>query len=416
MNLEDELRQLFGGTEGTPWPGEREAFDRFLRRRTRRGRRVAATAAGLALVALLGGAVLVSRGLPEDRETVAPAGTVVRVPDEGFELTVPAGWRVDRELTGTRPGPAGGAPKPAVMGVVLVPRSGGPDRAAITVTTDDRRTSFSGTGQRSDGRTYELRPGSGPGEVGQYVIPWPDYCPQRLRCGRVVLMEHGRLVESGRMLLVTGVAAPGDAAGTEQVRQVMRQIVDAVRPITNAVGPLPPPTVSPRTVSPRTVSPRTKVLLGKGGSGGGAWEAWIEPIQGNNDSAGFSMHFPWADRRYPDQPKHFHWEQLEPEYLQRDGVYTLMDCLSWVPGSGLLLSGLADEDAATVRIELAGQPPVVVPTFGRDKPVPWVAFVSPPLPAGSRLDRVIALDAAGKTIGVQERPYEAMALCRRPAG
>jgi len=87
-----------------------------------------------------------------------------------------------------------------------------------------------------------------------------------------------------------------------------------------------------------------------------------------------------------------------------------------VPGSGLLLSGLADEDAATVRIELAGQPPVVVPTFGRDKPVPWVAFVSPPLPAGSRLDRVIALDAAGKTIGVQERPYEGMALCRRPAG
>jgi len=93
MNLEDELRQLFGGTEGTPWPGERDAFDRFLRRRARRGRAVAATA-GLALVALLGGAVLVSRGLPEDRETVAPAGAVVRVPDEGFELTVPAGWRV----------------------------------------------------------------------------------------------------------------------------------------------------------------------------------------------------------------------------------------------------------------------------------------------------------------------------------
>ena len=100
----------------------------------------------------------------------------------------------------------------------------------------------------------------------------------------------------------------------------------------------------------------TKVLLGKGGSGAGAWEAWIEPIQGNNDSAGFSMHFPWADRRYPDQPKHFHWEQLEPDYLQRDGLYTLMDCLSWAPDSGLLLSGLADEDAATVRIELADQP------------------------------------------------------------
>jgi len=417
MRLEDELRQLLGATQGAPWPGEREAFDRFLRRRARRGRAVAA-ATGLALVALLGIAVLVAR-LPEDRQTIAPTVTVVRVPEEGFELTVPAAWRVDRELNGSRPGPAGGAPKPAVVGVVLVPRSGEPRGAAITVTTDDRRTSFSATGQRSDGRPYELQPGAGSGEVGQYVVPWPDYCPQRLRCGRVVLMEHGRLVESGRMLLVTGVAAPGDAAGMEQVRRVMRQVVDAVQPITNAVSPpstVSPRTVSPRTVSPRTVSPRTNVLLGKGGSGGGAWEAWIEPIQGNNDSAGFSMHFPWADRRYPDQPKHFHWEQLEPEYLQRDGVYTLMDCLSWVPGSGLLLSGLADEDAASVRIKLAGQPPVVVATFGRDKPVPWVAFVSPPLPVGSKLDRVVALDAAGKAIGVQERPYEAMALCRRPAG
>jgi hypothetical protein len=178
-----------------------------------------------------------------------------------------------------------------------------------------------------------------------------------------------------------------------------------VRPITNAVRPPRPP----------TVPARTKVLLGKGGSGAGAWEAWIEPIQGNNNSAGFSMHFPWADRRYPDQPKHFHWEQLEPDYLQRDGLYTLMDCLSWAPGSGLLLSGLADEDAATVRIELADQPPVVVPTFGRDKPVPWVAFVTPPLPAGSKVDRVVALDAAGTVIGSQEKPYPG-ALCRPRAG
>jgi hypothetical protein len=395
MSLEHELRQLLGATQGAPWPGEREAFDRFLRRRARRGRAVAA-AAGLALVALLAGAVLVARGQPEDRQTIAPTVTVVHLPEEGFALTVPAGWRVERELTASRPGPAGGAPKPAVVGVVLVPPSGEPRGAAVTVTTDDRRTSWAATGQRSDGRPYELRPGSGPGEVGQYALLWPDYCPQRLRCGQ---QESGRM----RMLLVTGTAEPGDAAAQELVRRVARQVVDAVRPITNAV-PGPPPA---------TVPARTKVLLGRGGSGGGAWEAWIEPLDGGS---GFSMHFPWADRRYPDQPKHFHWEQLEPGYLQRDGVYTLMDCLSWVPGSGVLLSGLADEDAATVRIELAGQPPVVVATFGRDKPVPWVAFVSPPLPVGSKLDRVVALDAAGKAIGVQVRPYESTALCRRPAG
>jgi len=88
-----------------------------------------------------------------------------------------------------------------------------------------------------------------------------------------------------------------------------------------------------------------------------------------------------------------------------------MDCLSWVSGSGLLLSGLAPEEVATVRIELAGRPPVVTPTFARDKPVPWVAFVSPPFPAGSQVDRVVALDAAGSVIGSLEQPYPG-ALCR----
>jgi hypothetical protein len=194
------------------------------------------------------------------------------------------------------------------------------------------------------------------------------------------------------LLLVTGAAAPGDAAGVQQVLQVMRRIVGSVRPIGNA---LPPPG-----------APGTMVLLGKGGSGRGAWEAWIEqnigPIQGNNGSAGFMLRFPQATPRPA-----FHWEQLEPWVIRHGGVYTRRDCLSWRPGSGLLLSGLAREDVASVRIELAGRPPVEVATFGRDQPVPWVAFVSPPLPADTRLDRVVvvALDAAGKTVGTQQRPF-----------
>jgi hypothetical protein len=81
-----------------------------------------------------------------------------------------------------------------------------------------------------------------------------------------------------------------------------------------------------------------------------------------------------------------------------------------------VLSGLAREDAASVRIELVGQAPVSAATFGRDKPIPWVAFVSPPLPAGAKLDRVVALDAAGRTVGTQERPFEGYTLCRRRGG
>ena len=56
-----------------------------------------ATAVGLALVGVLGAAVLVARQLPQDQEPVAPADEVVRVPQQGFELPVPAGWKLQRQ-------------------------------------------------------------------------------------------------------------------------------------------------------------------------------------------------------------------------------------------------------------------------------------------------------------------------------
>jgi hypothetical protein len=392
MNLEHELRQLFEGTQGAPWPGEQQAFDRFLRRRTRRGRAVAA-AAGLALVAVLGVAVLVARLLPQERETVAPAGGVMRVPEQGFELPVPAGWKLQRQLTGS------GSSR---VGVVLVPRSGQPPGAAITVAADSDQPPFyvvdlqRGASRRADGRLYKLRPGPNAparlpllkGGVGRYVIAWPawpDSCrPLPVPAGQPPACARA----AWRVLLVTGVAAPGDAAGSQQVQQVMRRILGSVRPVGNALGPPgAPPTMMP---------------LGKGGSGAAAWEAWIElnigPIQGRDGSAGFMVRFP----RATPTPT-WHWEQVEPWVIRHRGVVTQRDCLSWRPGSGLLLSGLAREEVASVRFELAGRAPVRVATFGRNQPVPWVAFVSPPLPAGAKLERVVALDAAGRTVGTQER-------------
>lgn len=401
MKLEDELRRLFGATHDAPWPDEREAFDRFLRRRARRGRVVAA-AAGLALVAVLAAAVLVARGRPEDRGTVAPGAEVVRVPAEGFQLTVPGGWRVREQLTGPLSESAFAAAGTDVVGVALVPRSEPPREATITVTAAGGNqlwdaASSKGSKRRADGRRYLLRPGSGPREVGRYLIEWPDFCPSPRGWGQSACR---RMSFSPRVLLVTGVAASGDAAGRQQVLGTMLRIVGALKPITDSVRPKPFP----------TVPPSTKVLLGKGGSGRTAWEVWIEPVHG---AGGSSIHFPWQERHEPG--KGWHWESLEPERIARDGVYPLMDCLDWVPGSGLLLSGLAPEEVATVRIELAGRSPVTAPTFGRDKPVPWVAFVSPPLPAGSRVDRMVALDAAGKVVGSMEQPYPG-ALCRPRRG
>jgi hypothetical protein len=71
MTLEEQLQDAYErAAELAPvTPG---AYERFLRRRARRGRVVAA-AAGLALVAVLGAAVLVARQLPQERAPATPA-------------------------------------------------------------------------------------------------------------------------------------------------------------------------------------------------------------------------------------------------------------------------------------------------------------------------------------------------------
>jgi hypothetical protein len=396
MNLDSELRELLGRVDEAPWPGEHGAYDRFLRRRTRRGR-IAAAGAALALVGVLAGAVLVPRLRPTEVVPVAPASTTVRAENSGFELTVPSGWKVERELKvtlaqdpgGALPGTSIGAPRPVVVGVVLVPRSGRPDGARITITTDDNAqlddSAVRGGSRRADGREYKFHPGSGSGDVGRYAVLWPDWCRMGRGCGGSFWP---------RLLLVTGSArSDGD-----QVRQVMKRIVGALRPITNSVRPPPPP----------TVPAKTRVLLGTGGSGRAAWEARIEPLGGNS---GFSMRFPWL-QEHGKKGQGMHWESLEPRMLQQQGTYTLMDCLSWVPGNGLILSGLARKEVASVRFVLAEQPSVTVATFGRDKGLPWVAYASPPLPAGSQLARVLAFDAAGQLVGGEEDLYGGESLCR----
>jgi hypothetical protein len=71
MRSDEELRRALGRPD-LPWPDETGAYDRFLRRQARHGRVVVA-ATGLALVAVLGAAVLVARQLPQDRAPATPA-------------------------------------------------------------------------------------------------------------------------------------------------------------------------------------------------------------------------------------------------------------------------------------------------------------------------------------------------------
>jgi hypothetical protein len=389
MNLDSELRELLGRVDEAPWPGEAGAYDRFLRRRARRGRAVAAGAA-LALVGILAGAVLVPRLVSTAPPTATPTAEKVRVESGGFELTVPRGWRVARELTGTRRDDRTGVPRSTVIGVVLRPRAASPARAEIMVTTDDNpkldRSIFQQGSRRPDGLDYRLHPGIGRDGVGRYALLWPDFCTPRIGC-----MEGAY----PRVLWVSGSAA----SGREQVLETMREIVTNVRRITDALPPPPPPDV------PDT----TKVQLGSGGSGRTAWEAWIEPLDGN---AGFSVRFLWL-LEHGKKGQGMHWESLEPGMLQQRTTYTLTDCLFWVPGNGLVLSGLANKNVATVRFELKNRDPVTVRTFGRDKQLPWVAYVSPVLRAGTGVTRVVALDAAGNQMAVDDSTFGGGPLCWR---
>lgn len=75
-------------------------------------------------------------------------------------------------------------PRPAVVGLVLVPRSGKPPGARITITTDsNQRLDYAlvqGGSRRADGRAYRFHPGSISGEVGRYAMLWPDWCEPRM--------------------------------------------------------------------------------------------------------------------------------------------------------------------------------------------------------------------------------------------
>ena len=71
------------------------------------------------------------------------------------------------------------------------------------------------------------------------------------------------------------------------------------------------------------------------------------------------------------------------------------------------MSGVVDVNPAKqghhLRISMAGRPPLTVRAFGHDQPSRWAAFVSPPLPRGTSVTRVVALDAAGRMVAESER-------------
>ena len=404
--LEDRLRTALRRPDSFPWPDERGAFDQFRRGRARRGRSLAVRA-GVAVIAVVALAAATPRLLPSRPAGPAtPPGRVVSALAGGFEVTVPAGWTDlsrDRRIwftgkdtgsgVGLRPmrrapdtivtiytailrpaqypgtEPGGGDPAPSVSA----------DRATLRL--DDDAAPL-GRGRRPDGRAYVWQTRLAANQVARYAIAWPYHCTPDEACPPGARW---------RALIVDGGTGEGSAT-RERVLAVVRRIVDTVRPVTNAL-----PSGAPGTIDLAVPPVKGRWLLGTGGHGQGAWRVYVR--QGSGDV--FELHFPARTTR---PGTGVHAEGIEPTYYLVGGqLAVLRDCLSWLSPQVGLVSGGVPESVTEVRIELAGRPAVTVRTFGHDRPARWAAYVSPPLPRGTRVTRVVALDTNGRMVAESER-------------
>jgi hypothetical protein len=251
--IEDRLRDTLDRV-ATGGPDEAGGYDRFLRRRARHSRRVAAATA-LALVAVLATAVPLSRLVPDPARpsrlvaTGQPepgrwqAGPLVAiVAFQGFEAEVPAGWEargtwkglelrpvaVERRRLFARPfqmdtgfldsyyNPAPNEvkhPAHAEEGLEL-PRAAAP----APVGRQSRGSFPGGRGWfRADSR-------DGPWRSTRWDISWPYHCEPRVRCPALLALRTLRVaftVEEG---------AAAEAAGLAE------HLLRSARPVTNAVA------------------------------------------------------------------------------------------------------------------------------------------------------------------------------------
>jgi hypothetical protein len=401
--LEDRLRDALRRPEDAAWPEERGAFDRFLRHRARRGRVLVAQAA-LVLAVVLAVAVVTPRLLPSGSlNPVTPPGRVLRAPGGGFEVTVPAGWTRHRQTRVflTDSGDNGSAvvlrPKRradrtfvVVTTAVLSPAQypgtePGRDRAPsvtadrATIRLDDAGSPL-GRGRRPDGRPFVWQTRLSQGQVARYAVAWPYHCDPGQACPPAARW---------RVLLVSGLTGEGPTTG-QRVAQVVRRIVEQARPVTNAL-----PGGAPGSIDLNLPPAQGRWLLGSGGSGQGAWRAYVR--QGGEDR--FELAFPSRQTR---PGVGVNSEGVEPSFLLAGQLMVLRDCLSWLSPQAGLVSGAVPENITTVRIELAGQRPITVRAFGHDQPARWAAYVSPPLARGTRVTRVVGLDGAGRTVAESE--------------
>ena len=421
MNLEELVRAALA-EEAKAEPGEAGAYERFLRRRRRGALAVAAStglAVALVLAVAIGGGLVVrgGRGVGGAAGPVAPATTAAGDADHragtGAGRDHPAGPAAGARLR-RRGGPPGA---PGVRADPAQGLEGGPvdDRGAThqfgqpwlvispggrqVSATEDRRitiftavappneypgkpvkdagamggqsfSSLSGarsSGRRPDGRAFAV---GDQGAMFSYHIAWPYRCEPADLCP-----------EAGPWrVLQLDVEGTGRQEGLK-VRRVARQLVETIRPITNALA------------------------AGRGDGGRGAGPVRGRGRGGRPRRPGrLRLGGPGAqglrpgllDRDAPPERRPVHGRVVQPPAPRRPVAY--IHCTpSRERATATLLMGVATEAVTRVVVELEGQPPVETQTF-RKKGFPFAFWVVAPLPPEARPRSFTIFDAAGQQV------------------
>jgi hypothetical protein len=247
--IEDRLAQTLDRVTAAA-PPEDGAFDRFLRRRARRSRRLV-TVNALALVAVVAAAVAVPRlGQDPDRRPrlyvsgVAGPGRwqrgplVAVAPQEGFEVDVPAGWEASATWKGIALRPV--SPElgrllnvPVALDTTYLEAFYQPsskdlykDNSQLPRTAMSRLRSDPQTRGRFPGGRGWFRTDGRDGRwwFTRWYVSWPYYCQAGQRCPDVLAMRALR------------VAFQADPAAVPQVTGLAEGLLRSARPITNAVA------------------------------------------------------------------------------------------------------------------------------------------------------------------------------------
>jgi hypothetical protein len=393
VNLDERLRRAL---ERPPsgWPDETGAYDRFLRRRRRYLLRAgAATGLGLVLVVTL--AAFGPRVLLERRPTVdlpprpVPAPSLITRPSQGYQLPVPAGWQVDQRLTDEnrrvgqdwlvlRPThPASPADMLTVATMVLDPtqypgrphpRAGTPASFFPPGQTGTRLNGRLSEGRRRDGRAFAL---GDQGSLMTYMIAWP------YRCG------PGAFCPAAARLRALKVEAQVTRASRPVVAKLARALVEAVRPITNALPGGPAVPESPGLFAMPVVK------VGAGGAGATAWE--LRAAKESSSTGGL-----WVEIRFPQGGIQ------ESTYLrvERGRVLATANCVprQATPKTAAVVYGLTPKGVVSVQVVQAGRAAVQVATMGQSKDLPYGFFVVAPLPLDTPVRAVVGLDAGGRQV------------------